>query len=149
MNRIPHFDIQTTTSWLPFILNHSKNQFEWLEQLPVSNKKWSGGKFKVKRRGVGIPIPKKNMGWVIYGSKQCSFCVNAKTWFDYRQIPVHYYDIDELIENKFIQDREDLFKRLGEDRIKDQKTIPIIFYKRELIGGYTDLLIYAKNNQIN
>lgn len=160
MNRINYFDINTTTSWLPFIPSKShKNNIlsstDWLSSLPIANDTFIpiAGKsnkkkevFKQRRRGVGIPTPKKNMGWVLYGSKQCPFCVDAKTWFDYHNIPVHYYDVDELIANKFIDSREDLFVRLGEERIRDQKTIPVIFYNGELVGGYTDLILWAKQN---
>jgi len=170
------FDIHTTTSWLPFVSYEPQNTphtrkrqrkktvaayasgggdltpNDWRHGLPVLNFAYSpmsGGGSSPKparRRGVGIPTPKKNMGWVLYGSKSCPFCVNAKTWFDYNKIPVKYYDVDELLEKGLIDDRADLFRRLGSDRIGSMNTIPIIFYKGELIGGYTDLLLWEKEH---
>lgn len=122
--------IQTIDSWLPFTSYMG---------LPS----YGGGKKQQK----GIPMPKKNMGWVVYGKKNCSFCVNACSWFELNQISYRYYDIDKFISEKRIQNINEVYEYLGKKRIKNHKTVPLIFYNGVFIGGYTDLLVWMKQHK--
>lgn len=166
-------DPMTTLSWLPFVKTKQNQQKGggkpvWLEGLPLSNPylKSLNSKSKSipqyvplfesikkdkdtkKRKAKTFPVPKANMGFVLYGSKSCPFCNQARIWLDWYQIPFTYYDIDELVDMGIIMEKTDIWTKLGQKRIGKQRTIPIIFLNGERIGGYTDLLEWAKENNI-
>jgi glutaredoxin len=78
-----------------------------------------------------IPYPNPNT-YTIYSKSGCHYCTKAKDLVQ-KKSPV-VIDCDEyLIENK------DLFIHTMCTRIgKEHKTFPIVFYKGEYLGGFTD-----------
>lgn len=163
------WDPMTTLSWLPFVKTKQQQQQRgggkpvWLDGLPLSNpylkplsvsKKQKSfvplfesiqmEKTSSRKKVKPFPVPRTTMGFVLYGSKSCPFCNQARLWLDWYQIPFTYHDIDELVDLGVLEERADLWKKLGVKRIGTQRTIPIIFLNGERIGGYTDLLAWGK-----
>lgn len=60
----------------------------------------------------------------------CPFCINAKKWFEAKNLAYENYDINEG------DTRDQLNARLG----YPAQTVPQIFIDGQLIGGYTDLV---------
>lgn len=97
-----------------------------------------------KKKAKPFPVPRTNMGFVLYGSKSCPFCNQARLWLEWYQIPFVYHDIDEFVDLGILEERVDLWKKLGVNRVGMQRTIPIIFLNGKRIGGYTDLVAWGK-----
>lgn len=141
----------TTLSWLPFTNKHLNNtalqggdtKRIWLEGLPLSNP-FSESSIKKKQSLVFKTSP----GFVIYGNMACSYCTLTRSWFELYKIQFIYHDIDTLVEMGILQKREDIWKKLGKKRIGVQRTVPIIFLDGTLIGGYAELIMWAKDNII-
>lgn len=85
---------------------------------------------------IKIPYPTDSSGWVMYGRKNCVYCVKAieelklKEQFTY--INVEKYGGAHNI-------REKLKSKIG-----THNTVPIIFYNSKFIGGYNELINYNK-----
>lgn len=73
--------------------------------------------------------------FTVYGTKTCPYCSYATKLLDERNQPYIYHDITNLKTEAF----EVLKDKLGKHR-----TVPIIFYAGELVGGYNDLKICLK-----
>jgi glutaredoxin len=75
-----------------------------------------------------FPYPNTDDEWTLYGAEWCGYCRAAKQLFKDHEIEVTYHDADNL-------DRDKLSSISN-----GQTTIPVIFNKGVLIGGYTELL---------
>ena len=79
-----------------------------------------------------LPQPNSN-GWTIYGAEWCFYCTNAKNFMEDKHLENKYFDLGNKEEA-----REKIKELAGISNA--QKTIPIIFYQGEHIGGYRDML---------
>ena len=80
------------------------------------------------------PRPKKSDQFTIYGSSRCPWCMKAKSLLSDNNIKHMYYDIDEIYDSCGVNMSQSLARVT-----KNQRTIPIVFYKGRHIGGYSDL----------
>ena len=78
-----------------------------------------------------------NNGYTIYTKSGCSYCVKAKKLLEKETVLIIDCD-DYLIENK------ELFLDFIKEKNhgKEMRTFPIIFYKNQFIGGYTELTTF-------
>ena len=78
--------------------------------------------------------------YVVFGLSNCIFCKKAIDFLQNNNISFKYYPIDNFKELFF----KNLVKLSGNYPIlhinSQHNTVPIIFYKKKFIGGYTDLL---------
>ena len=87
--------------------------------------------------------------YTIYGKKDCEYCDKIKEFFakyikKTRKIIVRYYDIDELIQKKIIKNYRE-FQEKMKPFIYNHKTVPIIFFNDQFVGGYDDFIeLYKK-----
>ena len=90
-----------------------------------------------------FPYPRRNMSFVIYGSKKCDYCTKSTKLLDNHNIHYTYYDIDKLIKSKIIKDYPEYIEKIS--RITNNYMyIPAIFMNGKFIGGYDKL-----NEKIN
>ena len=81
-----------------------------------------------------------NNYYIIFGLSTCGYCLETKKFLNERNIKYKYYSIDNF--------KELFFRVLIEVSIvhpelninKTHKTVPVIFYKKKFIGGYSDLI---------
>jgi glutaredoxin len=79
-----------------------------------------------------------NDGFIVIGRDYCGFCRRAKLLLHSKNISLIYINLDDY-------DPTDSYKsELIE--LTNMKTIPIIFYNNQLIGGFTELSAYLGNN---
>jgi glutaredoxin len=71
----------------------------------------------------------------IYGRKNCGWCDSARMLCKEKDRPYEYIDIMDM-------DNED---RAMLVRVTRMQTVPIILVHGELVGGYTDLTEWFKN----
>jgi glutaredoxin len=77
--------------------------------------------------------------YTIYTKSGCSYCVKAKKLLEKEKDTVLIINCDDyLIENK------ELFLDFIKEKNhgKEMRTFPIIFYKNQFIGGYTELATF-------
>jgi glutaredoxin len=92
--------------------------------------------------------------YTIYGTKNCENCNKIKEFFKKKfkksnKIVIRYYDIDELIQKKIIENYKD-FQEKMEPFIYNHKTVPIIFVNDIFVGGYDNFMeLYKKINPTN
>jgi glutaredoxin len=82
-------------------------------------------------------------GYSIYGATYCNYCQKAKAWCVENQKTFMYVNIYDFITK---DEHDKLFNFFG-DKIKDQKTIPIIFIDGQYVGGYDSLIREVKDCQ--
>ena len=78
------------------------------------------------------PIPTEPV--VVYTAALCTYCVAAKRLL--QKSGVAYREID-------LTHDHDLRERLSREN-GDYRTVPMIFVEGRFIGGYTDLMVFAK-----
>ena len=100
--------------------------------------------------------------FLILGHSECKFCSKAKSLLNESSLDFIYFDVM----SKYKEDWRCIFTLL-KDRIKDQKSIPIVFYNPNiidlnlvidstedindswsLIGTYTDLEVHISTQEI-
>ena len=67
----------------------------------------------------------------IFGKKDCSFCVSAKTLLDTKGVPYEYKDFFEL--------NVDEQTHIQTERAPSARTFPMIFIDDTYIGGFVNL----------
>lgn len=77
---------------------------------------------------------------IVFGLENCGYCKNTKFFLKSNNINYKYYSIDDSKDLFF-----KLFTKLSTVHIElnintNHKTVPVIFYKKKFIGGYTDLV---------
>ena len=85
-----------------------------------------------------------NTHFIIFGLSTCIFCRKTIELLENKNIKYKYYLIDSFY-NLFFKtfiDLSSVYPNLDID--PTHKTVPIIFYKKKFIGGFTNL-----NNKIN
>ncbi len=78
--------------------------------------------------------------YVVFGLTQCNFCNKTKYFLKNYNISYKYYPIDnfkQLFFKNFVNLAND-YPNLNID--PRHTTVPVIFYKKKFIGGYTDLV---------
>jgi glutaredoxin len=80
-----------------------------------------------------------NTHYVIFGKSDCSYCKNTIKLLNINKMKYKYYPIDNFY-NLFFS----VLIKLGNmcpilNIDSSHKTVPVIFYKKQFIGGYTDL----------
>ena len=70
--------------------------------------------------------------WIIFGTSWCGYCMKTKNFLKENQEPFDFIDLDSVDLDGSL--RDELREWTG------MRTIPIIFYQQELIGGYDDLI---------
>lgn len=85
--------------------------------------------------------------WIIYTKNGCNFCLKAKNLLNHYNIPFTIIEINDT-------NKETIYKQLDKHTNK-YRYFPIIFFKKQFIGGYTELEKYiqtyiksCKNNHI-
>lgn len=78
--------------------------------------------------------------YVIFGLSTCGYCMEAKKFLNKHNIKYKYYPIDNFKELffKVLSDASTVYPELNIN--KSHKTVPVIFYKKKFIGGYSDLI---------
>lgn len=79
-----------------------------------------------------VPLPQESDPWTVYGASWCGFCRRAKKFLETEQQPLVYYDVDELGGGQVVKDA---LRHL----IGNHNTVPIVFHKQKLIGGFSEL----------
>ena len=78
--------------------------------------------------------------YVIFGLSTCGYCLGAKIFLNKHKLKFKYYSIDNFKELffKVLIDASVVYPELNIN--KTHKTVPVIFYKKKFIGGYSDLI---------
>ena len=72
-----------------------------------------------------------NSPYLVYGRNNCGFTQRALQLLDQSKLSYSYLDISDY-QSEFFQ--------LCEPKIGKHKTVPVIFYQGEFIGGYDGLV---------
>lgn len=81
-----------------------------------------------------------NNDYIVFGLSQCIFCKNTIDFLQKNNINYKYYLIDkfkELFFKNFLK-LANIYPKLNINL--EHNTVPIIFYKKKFIGGYTELM---------
>jgi cystatin-A/B len=82
-----------------------------------------------------LPIPTDSSGWYVYGADWCYYCRNAKKELKKRNVAFKYIKVGKHGGPETV--RSKLYDFVG-----DYKTIPLVFWNKYFVGGYTELLKY-------
>ena len=85
-----------------------------------------------------FPYPNKKSEFVIYGRDSCPFCVEAKKYLKSKNKKFLYYNIEQLIKKKIIENYGEYQDKL-KSRIGNYFYIPVIFHYGKFIGGFSEL----------
>ena len=107
---------------------------EWLHR-----KKKLPGKIKILKSF----LPKNKNIFTVYGTHWCPWCTNAVLLLKKKKFKYVFHDIEDISYRHGI----DIIEQLQE-RTNNQKTIPIIFFKTNHIGGFTDLETLLKRKTL-
>ena len=78
--------------------------------------------------------------YIVFGLSTCIFCKKTIDFLQKNKISYKYYVIDDF-KDLFLKVFSKLANIYQKININPQhKTVPIIFYKKKFIGGYTDLI---------
>ena len=78
--------------------------------------------------------------FIIFGLSYCGYTHNSKTYLKEKNLNYKFYSIDAY-SNIFFTILEKVNLKYPELNINlKHKTFPVIFYKNNFIGGYTDLI---------
>lgn len=75
--------------------------------------------------------------FIIMGRDNCPFCVKAKKLLENRELPHTYLDIGKDIT------REEILSKYP-----SIKTVPVVTYQGNLIGGYDKLFEFVTTNKL-
>ncbi len=78
--------------------------------------------------------------FIIFGLSYCGYCKNAKKYLKSKNLSYKYYDIDKdyPIFFSLIKQINKIDPNLNID--PNHRTFPMIFLKKNFIGGYSDLI---------
>lgn len=78
--------------------------------------------------------------YIVFGLSTCGYCLETKNFLNNNNIKYKYYLIDNFKELFFrvLIEASDIYPELNINNT--HKTVPVIFYKKKFIGGYTDLI---------
>ena len=76
--------------------------------------------------------------WIIYAKKGCKFCIKAKELLHEYHIPFTVIDVNDA-------NKDSIYKQIDELTNK-YRYFPIIFYKKQFIGGYKELQEFINTN---
>lgn len=78
--------------------------------------------------------------YVVFGLSTCGYCIETKNFLNKNSIKYKYYPIDNFRELffKVLNDASIIYPELNIN--EKHKTVPVIFYKKKFIGGYSDLI---------
>lgn len=82
---------------------------------------------------------------IIFGSKTCIYCKKALELLKDNNLNYKYYSMDNFYDLFFKVLIELSYNKPNLNINQGHKTIPVIFYKKKFIGGYTELLKIIKN----
>jgi len=85
-----------------------------------------------------FPSPKMNMNIVIYGKKNCPYCIAAQKLLKDVGLKYHYYGIEKLVKEKILNKPEDIIEKLR-NKTNGYQYVPMIFIYGEFLGGFTEL----------
>ncbi len=78
--------------------------------------------------------------YVVFGLSTCIYCNKTKIFLENNNIKYKYYSIDDF-KDLFFKNFVKLANNYPELNINsNHTTVPVIFYKKKFIGGYTDLV---------
>ena len=80
-----------------------------------------------------------NTHYIIFGLSTCIFCQKTIQLLESKNIKYKYYIIDDFY-NLFFKtfiNLDNYYPNLNID--KTHKTVPVVFYKKKFIGGFTSL----------
>ena len=80
-------------------------------------------------------IQNKQFTYTVYSKKNCSFCDKAINYL---------LDNEHLVKVKKI-DEEIVYLKEMREKAPNMRTMPVIFRNDQLIGGYSDLIEFLKN----
>jgi glutaredoxin len=85
-------------------------------------------------------IVKNKDNVVVFGLSYCGYCESTKKYLQKKKIPFKFYQIDEIynIFFKLLLKVKELHPELSFN--PNHKTFPVIFYNKNFIGGYSDLI---------
>lgn len=80
-----------------------------------------------------------NQDFIIFGLSTCRYCKEAIMLLKNKNIKYKNYYIDKYnnLFFKVFQELSELYPNFNID--KTHKTVPVIFYKKKFVGGYTEL----------
>lgn len=110
---------------------------EWLNR--NKNKNIKNSKVSIVRKF----LPKKKDIYTIYGTNWCPWCKNAEILLERKGKKYVFHDIEDITYKYGINMIEEL-----QSRTSQQKTIPIIFFKTDHVGGFTDLDTLLKQKSL-
>jgi glutaredoxin len=87
-----------------------------------------------------------NNDYIVFGLSTCVFCKRTIEFLQKNNIRYKYYIIDdfkELFFKNFVK-LANIYNKLNIN--SEHKTVPIVFYKKKFIGGYTDLVNNFQTN---
>lgn len=86
-----------------------------------------------------LPVPTEDDQFTVYTANWCPSCSKAKTYLENSSFQVKYYNIEDY---GTVQDGIKALRKHSKS-MKKQTTIPIIFYRNILIGGYQELKTFC------
>lgn len=99
---------------------------------------------EIKVKKLYKKINDNNKEIIIFGLSYCIYSNKVLELLKKNKITYKYYQIDNYI-NLFFKVFIELSKNFPNFQIDENyKTIPIIFYKKKFIGGYTEISKYLK-----
>ena len=94
-----------------------------------------------------LPNPIQS-GYTIYGITNCKYCKLAKEYLFKNENNISFLFIN--IEDYLIDNYKQIFNQEFNLNInKEHKTVPIIFFNNNFIGGYTELINNNSNKDNN
>lgn len=92
-----------------------------------------------KRNKLYNKIINDNKDVIIFGLSYCEWCKKALEYLKNKKISFKYYCIDDYYDLffKLLFDVTKLYPNLNIDL--NHRTVPVIFFKKKFIGGYTEL----------
>ena len=79
---------------------------------------------------------------VIIGLDYCPYCKNAIKLVQKFNIPYEYYNIHKDYKNLFDALKIINLKNNNIQFIEEHKTVPVVFFNKKFIGGYSELAKY-------
>ena len=85
-----------------------------------------------------FPMPRLNMNIVIYGKKNCPYCVASQKLLKEIGLKYHYYSIEKLVKEKILKKPEEIVEKV-KNKTDGYQYVPMICIYGEFLGGFTEL----------